>query len=91
MSGVGFKKSDEEIAENIFQQIKHDMKHRKLYRHGIDVNVIYEWYSSDSKYRKQEFISKVLPLVERLLKDSPTFIKEFNRYGRPVWKLSHNL
>lgn len=66
--------------------IQEDMQVKRLYRSGLEISNIYEWYSSEIVYTKPEFTAKVLPLIQDYLDASPHFRKTLNRNGIQVWK-----
>lgn len=65
-----------------------DMYEKNLFRNGVDLNTLYQWYSAEIAFTKPEFGAKVLPYIQKYLNESPEFRKTLNRQGIQVWKLT---
>ena len=63
------------------------MKRRGLYRKGIDVSNIFNFYSSEIGYKRKEFNENVIPWIRIYFNDHRDLYMTTNRNGTPVWKL----
>lgn len=82
-----FKITPSSEAKKLANLIKSDMKEKKLYRNGLSLQNIYNWYSSEINFTQPEFNAKILPHIEKALEKSVAFRKSSNRAGEAVWKL----
>mmetsp|Transcript_5073 Transcript_5073/g.5782 ORF Transcript_5073/g.5782 Transcript_5073/m.5782 type:complete len:102 (-) Transcript_5073:43-348(-) len=83
-----FKPSDNRTAQKIIRLILEDMKEKGLYRNGLNVSNIYNWYSSETTLKRDEFVVRIQPWIELYLNESDELRNTLNRNGVQVWKLN---
>ena len=74
-------------ASRLLRIIEKDMNEKNMFRNGLIAKNVYEWYSSETNYSKEEFNARVLPHIKNQLINSSSFYKTVNRHGDSVWKL----
>lgn len=82
-----FKTTPSSEAHKILKMVQRDMTEKNMFRNGLTLSGIYDWYSSEIRFPKQEFYAKVIPHIEDQLKTSGKFVESTNRKGQPVWKI----
>jgi len=83
-----FRKTSRSEANRLVNIILNDMREKNLYRNGLSLYSIYDWYSSETTYSKPEFEAKILPHISEIFQESNKFRKSKNRIGETVWNLA---
>lgn len=57
-------------ATKLLKIIEREMTEKNMFRNGIVINTIYDWYSSEIRFTKPEFDLRVVPVIEQMLEQS---------------------